>query len=50
MTYLASDGRQYVVIAAGSHWGSASGAGDHLLAYTLPGRALPAPPSATSAE
>ncbi len=36
MTYLADDGRQIVVIAAGSHWASPSGASDHLLAYALP--------------
>ena len=41
MTYLAEDGRQIVVIAAGSHWSSPSGAADHLLAYALPGRAAP---------
>jgi len=35
MTYRA-DGRQFVVIAAGSHWASKSGASDHLLAYALP--------------
>ncbi len=50
MTYLADNGKQYVVIAAGSHWGSPSGAGDYLLAYTLPGNALPAPPPPTSSE
>jgi quinoprotein glucose dehydrogenase len=50
MTYLADNGKQYVVIAAGSHWGSPSGAGDYLLAYTIPGNALPAPPPPTSAE
>jgi quinoprotein glucose dehydrogenase len=36
MTYLAADGRQIVVIAAGSHWASPTGASDHLLAYALP--------------
>ncbi|MCP5128580.1 MAG: pyrroloquinoline quinone-dependent dehydrogenase [Pseudomonadales bacterium] len=42
MTYLAPDGRQMVVIAAGSHWGSRSGAADHLLAYALPRHMTPA--------
>ena len=37
MTYLAADGRQVVVIAAGGHWSGESGAGDHILAYALPG-------------
>jgi quinoprotein glucose dehydrogenase len=36
MTYLAPDGRQMVIIAAGSHWSIGSGASDHLLAYALP--------------
>ncbi len=44
MTYLAPDGRQMVVIAAGSHWGGRSGASDHLLAYALPGHLAPAAP------
>ncbi len=35
MTYQV-DGRQYVVIAAGGHWGGGSPAGDHILAYALP--------------
>ena len=42
MTYLAPDGRQMVGIAAGSHWGSRSGAADHLLAYALPRHMTPA--------
>jgi quinoprotein glucose dehydrogenase len=41
MTYLAADGRQMVVIAAGSHWGAQSGAADHLLAYALPRQLTP---------
>jgi quinoprotein glucose dehydrogenase len=44
MTYLSTDGRQMVVIAAGSHWGGASGAADHLLAYALPRHLTPAKP------
>jgi len=36
MIYQASNGRQYVVIAAGSHWAAESGAADHILAYALP--------------
>ncbi len=37
MTYqLASTGRQYVVVAAGGHWGDDSPAGDYLIAYALP--------------
>jgi quinoprotein glucose dehydrogenase len=37
MTYqVRSKGRQYVVIAAGGHWGSPNPPGDHLLAYALP--------------
>lgn len=47
MTYAAPDGRQMVVIAAGSHWGSASGAADHLLAYALPRHLVPALPPNT---
>jgi quinoprotein glucose dehydrogenase len=39
MTYLAADGRQMVVIAAGSHWSAKSGAADHILAYALPSQA-----------
>lgn len=41
MTYLASDGRQIIVIAAGSHWGAVSDASDHLLAYALPRHLAP---------
>lgn len=41
MTYMAGDGRQMIVIAAGSHWGSGSAAADHLLAYALPRRMAP---------
>jgi len=40
MTYRAADGRQFVVIAAGSHWSGKSGASDHLLAYALPKKIL----------
>jgi quinoprotein glucose dehydrogenase len=43
MTYLADDGRQIVVIAAGSHWASPTGASDHLLAYALPAPTADAP-------
>jgi quinoprotein glucose dehydrogenase len=40
MTYRAADDRQFVVIAAGSHWSGKSGASDHLLAYALPKKIL----------
>jgi membrane-bound PQQ-dependent dehydrogenase (glucose/quinate/shikimate family) len=36
MTYVAADGRQYVVIAAGGHSGLRTKAGDYLIAYALP--------------
>ena len=36
MTYQLPGGRQYVVVAAGGHWGSPSPAGDHLIAFALP--------------
>jgi quinoprotein glucose dehydrogenase len=36
MTYQLANGRQYVVIASGSHWGGFSEPGDHLIAYALP--------------
>ena len=37
MTYRArAGGRQYVVIAAGSHHGMHSRSGDHVVAYALP--------------
>lgn len=37
MTYqLESSGRQYVVVAAGGHWGDESPAGDYTIAYALP--------------
>ncbi len=37
MTYqLESTGRQYVVVAAGGHWGDTSPAGDYIFAYALP--------------
>jgi quinoprotein glucose dehydrogenase len=35
MSYV-SGGRQFVVIAAGSHWVAPTEAGDHLIAYALP--------------
>ncbi|MCZ6830616.1 MAG: pyrroloquinoline quinone-dependent dehydrogenase [Gammaproteobacteria bacterium] len=31
-------GRQFVVVAAGGHWGGGSPAGDHLIAFALPER------------
>ena len=49
MTYLSKNGRQMVIIAAGSHWGAGSGAADHLLAYALPHHTPPAQTS-TSGE
>jgi quinoprotein glucose dehydrogenase len=37
MTYqVRPDGRQYVVIAAGGHWGAPNPPGDHLMAFALP--------------
>ncbi|MCP5069543.1 MAG: pyrroloquinoline quinone-dependent dehydrogenase [bacterium] len=37
MTYqVRPDGRQYVVVAAGGHWGSPNPPGDHLMAFALP--------------
>jgi quinoprotein glucose dehydrogenase len=37
MTYqVRPGGRQYVVVAAGGHWGSQSPPGDHLMAFALP--------------
>ena len=36
MSYRAADGRQYVVIAAGSHGGHGTRSGDYLVACTLP--------------
>ncbi len=48
MTYLSADGRQMVVIAAGSHWGAGSAPSDHLLAYALPRHLTRTPPSSNS--
>ncbi len=36
MSYLGTDGRQYVVIAASGHYGTASKRGDYIIAYALP--------------
>jgi quinoprotein glucose dehydrogenase len=36
MTYLGVDGKQYVVIAAGGHFGLSSSSSDSLIAYALP--------------
>ncbi|MBT4520839.1 MAG: hypothetical protein HOC23_12610 [Halieaceae bacterium] len=37
MTYrLNSNGKQYVVIAAGGHWSGLAKAADHLMAFALP--------------
>lgn len=37
MTYqLRPGGRQYVVVAAGGHWGAPNPPGDHLMAFALP--------------
>jgi quinoprotein glucose dehydrogenase len=36
MTYLGRDGRQYVVIAAGGHFGLSQTYSDALVAYALP--------------
>jgi quinoprotein glucose dehydrogenase len=38
MTYAGSDGRQYVVIAAGGHGGLGTRNGDAIIAYALPDR------------
>ena len=41
MTYqLRPGGRQFVVVAAGGHWGSPTPPGDHLMAFALPEEAL----------
>jgi quinoprotein glucose dehydrogenase len=36
MTYQLADGRQFVVVAAGGHWGGFNPPGDHLIAFALP--------------
>lgn len=37
MTYqVRAEGRQYVVVAAGGHWGAPNPPGDHLMAFALP--------------
>lgn len=36
MTYMGADGRQYVVLAASGHYGTASTRGDYIIAYALP--------------
>lgn len=36
MTYMGEDGRQYVVITAAGHYGTASKRGDYIVAYALP--------------
>ncbi len=36
MTYRVSDGKQYVVIAAGGHWAMGTPPGDHIIAFALP--------------
>jgi len=36
MTYRGSDGRQYVVVAAGGHGSLGTRTGDHVIAYALP--------------
>jgi quinoprotein glucose dehydrogenase len=38
MTYRGSDGRQYVVVAAGGHGSLGTRTGDHVIAYALPKR------------
>lgn len=38
MTYRGSDGRQYVVVAAGGHGSLGTRTGDHVIAYALPRR------------
>jgi hypothetical protein len=34
-TWTSYGGRQYVVVAAGGHWGAPNPPGDHLMAYAL---------------
>jgi quinoprotein glucose dehydrogenase len=36
LTYIGSDGRQYVVIAAGGHGGLQSRNGDDVMAFAIP--------------
>jgi len=38
ITYMGSDGRQYVVIAAGGHGGLGTRSGDYIQAYALPAK------------
>ncbi|MDP3229331.1 MAG: membrane-bound PQQ-dependent dehydrogenase, glucose/quinate/shikimate family [Acidovorax sp.] len=37
MTYLGEDGRQYLLVVAGGHGSLGTKAGDHVIAYVLPG-------------
>ncbi len=37
MTYLGRDGRQYLIVVAGGHGSLGTKAGDHVIAYALPG-------------
>jgi len=37
MTYLGRDGRQYLLVVAGGHGSLGTRAGDHVIAYALPG-------------
>ncbi|MFN4117979.1 membrane-bound PQQ-dependent dehydrogenase, glucose/quinate/shikimate family [Acidovorax sp.] len=37
MTYLGDDGRQYLLVVAGGHGSLGTKAGDHVIAYALPG-------------
>jgi quinoprotein glucose dehydrogenase len=48
MTFRHTDGRQYVVVAAGGHGGFGTPLGDALIAYALPSKGLrPAPKGLT---
>lgn len=38
MTYLGEDGRQYLLVVAGGHGSLGTKAGDHVIAYALPGQ------------
>jgi quinoprotein glucose dehydrogenase len=38
MTYMGSDGRQYLLVVAGGHGSLGTKRGDHVIAYALPQR------------
>ncbi len=48
MTYLAPDGRQYIVVAAGGHTYLGNARGDHVMAFALPATSTQKPVDAGS--